>query len=58
MKICLTITKNQLMKNKIYLFFAGFKKKPTAWLNMIAHFAVGILLLHHYESNLAHLSYL
>ena len=30
----------------------------TAWLNRIAHFAVGILLLHHYKSDLAHLPYL
>ena len=28
----------------------------TAWLNRIAHFAVDILLLHHYKSNLAYLS--
>ena len=28
----------------------------TAWLNRIAHFAVGILLLHHYRSDLARLS--
>ena len=28
----------------------------TVWLKWIAHFAVGILLPHHYESNLAHLS--
>ena len=28
----------------------------TIRLNMIAHFAVDILLLHHYKSNLAHLS--
>ena len=30
----------------------------TAWLNRIAHFAVGILLLNHYGSDLAHISYL
>ena len=30
----------------------------TVWLIWIAHFSVGILLLHHYGSDLAHLSYL
>ena len=29
----------------------------TVRMKWIAHFAVGILLLHHYRSNLAHLSY-
>ena len=28
----------------------------TVWLNRIAHFAVDILLLHHYKRDLAHLS--
>ena len=28
----------------------------TVWLKWIAHLAVGILLLHHYVSDLAHLS--
>ena len=28
----------------------------TVGMKLIAHFAVGILLLHHYDSNLAHLS--
>ena len=28
----------------------------TVWLIRIAHFSVGILLLHHYKSDLAHLS--
>ena len=28
----------------------------TVWLKWIAHFAVGILLLHHYKSGLAYLS--
>ena len=30
----------------------------TVWMIWTAHFAVGILLLHHYRSDLAHLSYL
>ena len=28
---------------------------PTVWLKWIAHFAVGILLVHHYKRNLSHL---
>ena len=28
----------------------------TLWLKWIVHFAVGILLLHHYKSDLVHLS--
>ena len=31
--------------------------EPTVWMISIAHFAVGILLLHHYKRDLAHLSY-
>ena len=30
--------------------------KNTVWLKWIAHFAIRILLLHHYKSDLAHLS--
>ena len=41
--------------NQVYLrhllLMDGFKPKmsPTVWLQWIAHFAVGILLLHHYN---------
>ena len=39
-------------------FFAPFldKKKITVRMIEIAHFSVHILLLHHYKSNLSHLS--
>ena len=41
-------------------FYPCSKTKKTRTLRMkwIAHFAVDILLLHHYESDVAHLSYL
>ena len=32
------------------------RANSTVWLNMIAHFAVVVLLLHQYRSNLASLS--
>ena len=48
--------------NQVYLrhllLMDGVKPKmsPTVWLQWIAHFAVGILLLHHYKSDLANIS--
>ena len=37
---------------------AKYQAFYTVRMKWIAHFAVDILLLHHYKSNLAHLSYL
>ena len=42
----------------LWHFFWRTSFCSTVWLNRTAHFSVHILLLHHYMSNLAHLSYL
>ena len=41
-----------------YLSMVCHRKLATVWMISTAHFSVHILLLHHYKSNLAHLSYL
>ena len=47
-----------VFSTKVQITFDLFQPNmsPTVWMISIAHFAVGILLLHHYRSNLAHLS--
>ena len=46
-----------LVKSMIMFSWALYiPQHYTVWMKWIAHFAVGILLLHHYKRDLAHLS--
>ena len=55
-KFIVSIAASQRNVSSLGLLFVV--DESTAWLNRIAHLAVGILLLHHYKSDFAHLSYL